>query len=290
MEIKAAELVSIKQVPVIKVNGFSSSQMPDVLSVEEPLEISIQYGPLAARQQKNISVTMRTPGNDIELATGFLFTEGIIASFKDVAPFAGYAAQNNIATIALLENCVPHLKQADRNFYTTSSCGVCGKSSIASIKTNSPFKYDEKQCLQLDAALLYQLPGKLQKAQNNFSATGGIHASGLFNLQGELLLVREDVGRHNALDKIIGAAFLKNILPLQQYILLLSGRVSFELVQKAAMAGITVVAAIGAPSTLAVELAAECDITLLGFLKENRFNIYHQGKQVTIHTNNEDQN
>jgi FdhD protein len=178
--------------------------------------------------------------------------------------------------VELAENFIPPLQQSDRNFYTTSSCGVCGKSSIQSIKTVNAFCNLEKPQLNLTSGVLYELPQKLRFAQNDFSATGGIHASALFTIDGELLFLREDVGRHNALDKLIGAALSNSMLPLNQDILLLSGRASFELIQKAAMAGITIVAAIGAPSSLAVDLAEEFDMTLIGFLKEGRFNIYHQ--------------
>jgi FdhD protein len=284
-----SELVSIKHMPVRKVNGFTSSPLSDILSIEEPLEIRIGYGPDAERAQKNISVTMRTPGNDLELAIGFLFTEGIISSYHDVKNIyhAGMECslqKKNIVQVELTENFMPHLMQSDRNFYTTSSCGVCGKGSIQSIKTVSPFCNPDKSQLSLTTDILYQLPGKLKAAQSGFAATGGIHASGLFTIQGDLVLLREDVGRHNALDKLIGSALANNSLPLNRHILLLSGRASFELIQKAAMAGISIVAAIGAPSSLAVELAAEFDITLLGFLKENRFNIYNTSDRILIPT------
>ncbi|HEY9047117.1 MAG TPA: formate dehydrogenase accessory sulfurtransferase FdhD, partial [Ohtaekwangia sp.] len=189
----------------------------------------------------------------------------------------------------LAEGFVPHLMQSDRNFYTTSSCGVCGKSSIQSIKTVSPFHKADKPQLSIATDILYQLPGKLKAAQSDFAATGGIHASGLFTIQGDLVLLQEDVGRHNALDKLIGCALANNALPLNQHILLLSGRASFELVQKAAMAGISIVAAMGAPSSLAVELAIEFDITILGFLKENRFNIYNSSNRILIPTVHENQ-
>lgn len=286
---KGPELVSIKHMPVRKVNGSTSSPLTDILSVEEPLEIRICYGPSAERVQKNISVTMRTPGNDLELAPGFLFTEGIITSYNDIkevhhVEVECLSQKNNIVQVELTENFMPRLMQSDRNFYTTSSCGVCGKGSIQSIKTVSPFCNHNKPQLSLTANLLYQLPGMLKAAQSDFAATGGIHAAGLFTLQGNLVLLREDVGRHNALDKLIGSALTNNALPLDQHILLLSGRVSFELIQKAAMAGISIVAAIGAPSSLAVELATAFDITLLGFLKENRFNIYHSSDSVIIPT------
>ena len=275
--------------PVTKVNGFISAPLSDILSVEEPLEIRIGYGPGAARVQKNISVTMRTPGNDLELAIGFLFTEGIISSYHHVknvyhTGMECSSQKKNIVQVELTEDFMPRLMQSDRNFYTTSSCGVCGKGSIQSIKTASPFCHLSKPHLHLSTAILYQLPGMLRAAQSGFAATGGIHASGLFTIQGDLVLLREDVGRHNALDKLIGSALANHSLPLNQHILLLSGRASFELIQKAAMAGISIVAAIGAPSSLAVELAAEFGMTLLGFLKENRFNIYTSSDGILIPT------
>lgn len=287
------ELISIKHMPVRRVSGFTSSPLSDTLSIEEPLEIRMGYGPGTKRMQKNISVTMRTPGNDLELALGFLFTEGIISSYqdvKDVSHVDTVSQKKNIVQVELMENIMPHLMQSDRNFYTSSSCGVCGKGSIQSIKTVSPFQHAEKSSLNVATDTLYQLPGKLRAAQSGFATTGGIHASGVFTMQGDLVLLREDVGRHNALDKLIGNALVKNFLPLNRHVLLLSGRASFELIQKAAMAGISMVAAIGAPSSLAVELAMEFDMTLLGFLKENRFNIYHLSEKIVIPTIYEDQN
>lgn len=283
---------AIKHIPIRKVSGFVGSSFLDVLSVEEPLEIRIGYGPESDRLQKTISVTMRTPGNDMELALGFLFTEGIITSYHDVASVAhvdmGCSVQKeNIVLVELVENFTPHLLQADRNFYTTSSCGVCGKGSIQSIRTVSPFRFWARPELRLPTDVLYELPRKLIKLQSGFAATGGIHASGLFTIDGELILLREDVGRHNALDKLIGNALACDLLPLDQHILVLSGRASFELIQKAAMAGISVVAAIGAPSSLAVELATEFDMTLLGFLREDRFNIYSSSDRILIPTSYE---
>jgi FdhD protein len=274
------DAVSSKGKPVRKVNGCNTSSITDILSVEEPLEIRIGYGPSDKRMQKSIAVTMRTPGNDLELAIGFLFTEGIISSYKQVEKTYHVntdcsSGKNNIVQVELANDFTPGLMQTDRNFYTNSSCGVCGKASIESIRTVSPFLYSARPILHLSTGVLYQLPEKLRSNQSCFSATGGIHAAGIFSNDGQLVLLREDVGRHNALDKLIGAALGDFALPLNQHILLLSGRASFELIQKAAMAGIVVVAAIGAPSTLAVELAAEFNITLLGFLKENRFNIYN---------------
>src|SRR2546423_2458408 len=286
-EMKESEIVSIKHMPVRKVNGLVSSSLSDILSVEEPLEIRISFGSGKEKVQKNISVTMRTPGNDLDLAIGFLFTEGIISSYQDVKDVYHVGMEctlqkNNIVLVELAEDFTPHLAHSDRNFYTTSSCGVCGKSSIQAIKTVSPFCNPDKPKLNLTTDILYQLPQKLKAAQSDFATTGGIHASGLFTIDGDLILLREDVGRHNALDKLIGIALADSSLPLNRHILLLSGRASFELIQKASMAGISIVAAIGAPSSLAVELATELDMTLLGFLKENRFNIYHSSDRILI--------
>ncbi len=289
MEINYSELVSIKHVNVQRIDGTEASSFLDTLSVEEPLEIRLSYESDSKRIQKNISVTMRTPGNDIDLAVGFLFTEGIITSFEDIKDayqlkMNCLSQKQNIVQVDLKENFSPNLMQTDRNFYTTSSCGVCGKSSIQSIKTVSPFGNLISPQSTIDASVFYTLPEKLRIAQSDFESTGGLHASGLFNRQGDLILLTEDVGRHNALDKLIGRSLTNQLLPLNEHILLLSGRASFELIQKAAMAGISIIASIGAPSSLAVELAAEFNITLLGFLKDNRLNIYNSSDQTVIVT------
>ncbi|MCD9617784.1 formate dehydrogenase accessory sulfurtransferase FdhD [Chryseobacterium gleum] len=278
---------SVKQIEIIKVRESSSFPYTDDISVEEPLEIRVSYSAEGKKESKNISVTMRTPGNDAELAAGFLFTEGIISGREQIKSIYSPQAEcsrnsENVAIVELTEGFVPELMKADRNFYTTSSCGVCGKGSIESIRTVSAFRNHTKENTEVSLETLYQLSEKLQSFQNNFSATGGIHASGIFDLEGNLLALREDVGRHNALDKLIGYALSTGLLPLNNKILLLSGRASFELIQKAAMAGISIVAAIGAPSSLAVDLAKEFDITLLGFLRDNRFNIYHSGSHFNI--------
>ncbi len=292
MEIQNLETISITNKTIQKVNGSEIAILEDVLSIEEPLEIRLKYIQDNEVCNQVISVTMRTPGNDVELAIGFLFTEGIISNYEAIQEI--YHVEKNCALqkknsiqVILNDGFIPHLLQSDRNFYTSSSCGVCGKSSIESIKTVSPFQNTNKRCFDISASVLYQLPKKLRTAQSDFANTGGIHASGLFSLDGELLLLQEDVGRHNALDKLIGNAFAKGLLPLNQHILLLSGRISFELVQKAAMAGISIVVAMGAPSSLAVELAQEFDMTLLGFLNENRFNIYHSATTITLLTEKE---
>ncbi|MEN0056180.1 MAG: formate dehydrogenase accessory sulfurtransferase FdhD, partial [Mucilaginibacter sp.] len=190
--------------------------------------------------------------------------------------------KENVIQVELNESFTPHLQHTDRNFYTTSSCGVCGKGSIAAIKTVSSFQPDHQDHCSISQEVLVNLPDRLRQHQTVFDATGGLHACALFSLNGELLLLREDVGRHNALDKLIGAAFNNDWLPLNKAVLLLSGRASFELIQKAAMAGIGIIAAVGAPSSLAVELALEFGITLIGFLRQQRFNIYTHEHRVLI--------
>jgi FdhD protein len=267
-------------VPVKKIADHQIMDATDWLSVEEPLEIRLTFGSSSNRQTKSISVTMRTPGNDTELALGFLFTEGILLSIKDVQAVQTEAP--NTIRIALHEHALPNLPAAERNFYTTSSCGVCGKSSVDAIRTVRPFTPLPGKPLELSAEQLMALPALLQQAQADFASTGGIHASGLFSFKNELILLREDVGRHNALDKLIGAAFQQEQLPLADSILLLSGRASFELLQKATMAGIPLVASIGAPSSLAVQLAVETDTTLIGFLKSNRLNMYHASQKLVL--------
>lgn len=278
---------SIQTVPVVKVNGDEGSATMDTLAIEEPLEIRLAFGAGQARTIKNIAVTMRTPGNDAELATGFLFTEGIITGKQDLASVNHWfvaCAENkeNVIQIELNKAIIPQLKNADRNFYTTSSCGVCGKGSINAIKTVSRYDPGQHCDLVISREMLLQLPDRLRQQQDVFDATGGLHACALFDASGELLLLREDVGRHNALDKLIGAALEKDWLPLKNTVLLLSGRASFELVQKAAMAGIGIIAAVGAPSSLAVQLAQEFGITLAGFLRQQRFNIYTMEQRISI--------
>ncbi|GAC1301027.1 MAG: formate dehydrogenase accessory sulfurtransferase FdhD [Mucilaginibacter sp.] len=278
---------SIKRVPVIKVKHSINDETTDALAIEEPLEIRLEYGRANGRVVKNISVTMRTPGHDADLATGFLFTEGIIKNTGDILVaehcfIACAENKENVIQVSLREGVTPDLQNTERNFYTTSSCGVCGKGSIDAIRTVSAFNQPVNDDQTITSELLHQLPKTLQQHQRVFADTGGLHASALFSLSGQLLLSREDVGRHNALDKLIGAALNKNWLPLSRSVLLLSGRASFELVQKAAMAGIRIIASVGAPSSLAVELAAEFDITLAGFLRDQRFNIYTAAHRIIL--------
>jgi len=282
----------IKSTPVTKVNDIDSLETIDALAIEEPLEIRLEYMLDSQPRTQNVSVTMRTPGNDAELATGFLFTEGIISNIADIAD-AGYCfiacAENkeNVIQVKLEDGVIPNLKNTERNFYTTSSCGVCGKGSIDAIRTVGTFSAQKSEDVFVDSELLFALPDILRNSQQVFAETGGLHASALFSINGELLMIREDVGRHNALDKLIGASLQQDLLPLDDHILLLSGRASFELVQKAVMAGIRIIAAVGAPSSLAVELAAEFNVTLAGFLRNRRFNIYTAGHRILfpVHEN-----
>ncbi len=253
----------------------------DFLAVEEPLEIKIVYGPKENRISKTISITMRTPGEDRELALGFLFTEGIInkaAHILDTESTIPSFLNQNTIEIQLSDDANPDIHRLDRHFYTTSSCGVCGKTSIDALKTirMPELKADFPV---IDRNVILSLPSLLTQLQSVFEKTGGIHASAIFDQSGKPLLLKEDVGRHNALDKIAGAALQQGLLPLSEQILLVSGRASFELVQKAAMIGVPLMAAVGAPSSLAAELAEEAGITLVGFLNGKRLNIYtHPGR------------
>lgn len=275
---------------IVKVSGDTRQEDTDLLAVEEPLEIRIGYGKAGEREQKNVAITMRTPGHDFELATGFLFTEGIISNKEDIVliKYCTEAAtkenNQNVIRVELKDGLIFNADVLQRNFYTTSSCGVCGKASIDAVKKTCKLSPQQNN-LTLSPAFLLTLPDKVRQHQSVFEYTGGLHASAYFDLSGKLLLLREDVGRHNALDKLIGAALATGMLNLENRmcngILLLSGRASFELLQKAAMAGINVVCAIGAPSSLAVETAKDVDITLIGFLRDNRFNIYSGAQRIT---------
>ena len=272
-------------------SGADDSEFTDVLAVEEPLEIRIGF---PDGTHKAISITMRTPAEDGELAAGFLFTEGILKSPEQIKQIrhcglkirkgsgtldrAG-ALNSNTIRVDLAEGVDVDLERLKRHFYTSSSCGVCGKSSIEALKTGAR-KLPETNVPAVDPELISRLPALLRSEQDTFDKTGGLHASALFNLDGSFDIVREDVGRHNALDKVIGRKFLDVELPLSESILLVSGRASFELVQKALMAGLPILAAVGAPSSLAVELAREFGMTLIGFVKEDRFNIYSCGDRI----------
>ena len=253
-------------VPLHRVEGSHASRANDLLAVEEALEI--QLG------QRSLSITMRTPGNDLELAAGFLFSEGIIRDRADIRSLGRPSdGSPDIVTIELVEGERPAPVQAERNFLMTSACGVCGKATLSDLQVNSCPVLPQDD-MQIAPATIHGLPDRLRQAQSVFDSTGGLHAAARFSLQGELESVREDVGRHNAVDKLVGAALLDHHLPLARSILLVSGRASFELVQKALMVGIPVMAAVGAPSSLAVATAERAGMTLIGFLRNNRFNVY----------------
>lgn len=274
----------VNHVQIMKQSLTKRTEAPDLLAIEEPLEIRIGFGAMSERQQKNLSVTMRTPGHDFELAVGFLFTEGIIQHFDQIESVKYCEAggkqeqKENIVRVELKPEVKIDFEKLQRHFYTSSSCGVCGKTSIDSVKVNCTPQSDT---FKISSGMVHTLPEKLRKAQQVFEYTGGLHASGLFDTNGNLVLLREDVGRHNALDKIVGAMLFKNKVPLSNYILLVSGRASFELVQKAAVAGIPALAAVGAPSSLAVQLAKDMGMTLLGFVRDKRFNIYCGDQRIT---------
>lgn len=265
---------------IIRVNENAAHAVDDRVATEEPLEIRLDYEGAAGRKTKSISVTMRTPGNDAELAGGFLYTEGIIENFSDIVALTNIDAKNgNVIKVTLANGVSPDIEKLERNFYTTSSCGVCGKSSIEAVRISCNI-LDSKDNIRIKPERLYGLPKRLREQQEVFEQTGGLHAVALFDLEGNLQLLREDAGRHNAADKMIGAALEKGALPLNKHIMLLSGRASFELVQKAAMAGVKIIAAVGAPSSLAVQMASDWGITLLGFLRDNRFNIYSTPERI----------
>lgn len=274
------------QLPVFRVSSGSLQSGNDILAVEEPLEIRLAYGSPDSLMTRNLAVTMRTPGNDEELALGFIFTEGIINRDTDIKRIEHTLTcsekNQNIIQVILNDGVVPNLLHAERNFYTTSSCGVCGKTSIQAIRSVSSFSFESMNFEPVHPALITSLPDKLAKQQQLFADTGGLHGAALFSNEGNLIFVKEDVGRHNALDKLIGTSLKAKMLPLTKSILLLSGRASFELVQKAAMAGIPFIAAVGAPSSLAVSLAKEFGVTLVGFLRNSRFNIYSGEERIKI--------
>ncbi|HHH49896.1 MAG TPA: formate dehydrogenase accessory sulfurtransferase FdhD [Saprospiraceae bacterium] len=279
MKDKATDKISI-----LKINRDQTSRQLDFLAVEEPLEIRLAYGAGHHRKQKSISITMRSPGDDKDLAIGFLFTEGIIRSFEQIKnihhlPCFNQQTKGNIILIELDDNIEINLQKLERHFYTSSSCGVCGKSSIEAIYQSGATNIPNNN-IYIDAKLIHQLPDKIRTQQAVFDNTGGLHAAGLFDNNGNLVLIREDVGRHNAVDKLIGAALQEKSIPLHQNILMLSGRVSFELVQKALMAGIPILVAVGAPSTLAIQLAQKSGMTIIAFVRNGKFNIYSGEERV----------
>jgi FdhD protein len=258
--------------PVVKLSPNGQRRRLAALAAEEPLEIRVDG--------KALAVTMRTPGHDVELAHGFLLTEGVIGDKEDIYT-ARYcdsvddSGRNtyNVLDLALADGVPPPDTGVERNFYTTSSCGVCGKAALDAVRLKTRYS-PAADPVRISPAVLTALPDAQREAQRVFESTGGLHAAGLFQADGTMLVVREDVGRHNAVDKVMGWALLEGRVPLTGTVLLVSGRASFELVQKAAMAGAPVLAAVSAPSSLAVELADDSGMTLVGFLRGDEMNVY----------------
>lgn len=270
-----AKQAATSQWEVTRVSTAGVATSPDVLAREEPLEIRVNG--------QSIAVTMRTPGNDEELAAGFLWTERLIAdpaALLSVGHCPGKTEEERDNIVLAYVNGVGDLIEAgwQRNFSATSSCGICGKASIDAVRQAAePIRSD----IRVTSEVLHGLPAALRSAQDTFDRTGALHAAGLFNSRGELVLLREDVGRHNAVDKMIGAALFRKMLPLQDHVVLVSGRAGFEIVQKCLLASVPVVAAVGAPSSLAVELAAASGMTLIGFLRDSSMNAYTGAERVT---------
>jgi FdhD protein len=252
---------------IAHIDERGTRRRPDTLVVEEPLEIRLSGQPL--------SVTMRTPGDDFDLVSGFLHGEGVVRTADDIVSMR-YCADTdtlNVIDVALAEGVEPPEVSVERSFYMTSACGVCGKTSIDAIRQKTAYDI-RTDTTRLDPETLAKLPETLREAQRVFERTGGLHAAGLFDAEGTLLALREDVGRHNAVDKVIGWALKDKRVPLAGHVLLVSGRASFELTQKAMLAGIPVLAAVSAPSSLAVDLADEAGMTLVGFLRGPSMNVY----------------
>lgn len=274
--------------PIVRVRGGLATDVRDALAVEEPLEIRV----LADGVERAVTVTMRTPGADAELAVGFLHAEGVVSGAADVATIAPCAAREGVLRVTLVTGRRPDFAALERRFVATSSCGVCGRASVdavlesvarsvaASASAARAAEDARRRVRAVRADVLQSLPARLRGAQPTFAATGGLHAVAAFDEHGRLLAVREDVGRHNALDKLVGAALLSGAPDLQRSILLLSGRAGFEMVQKALIARVPILAAIGAPSSLAVELAVRGGITLVGFARESGFNVYSGAERI----------
>lgn len=260
-----------REVAITRFGGGTASDTLDCVALEEPLEIRLDATDGTTRGTRSLSITMRTPGHDRELAAGFLFTEGLVRQAHDVTSIT--QDSDHVVTIHLADHARVAWPTIERHFYATSSCGVCGKASLDALNVPGLTRV-MRDGFTMDVRTLPHLSGALRAQQTVFDRTGGLHAAALFNEQGDLVALREDVGRHNAVDKLLGAQFLQGCTPLSERLLFLSGRASFELVQKALAAGIPMIAAVGAPSSLAVELAQQFDLTLVGFVRDDRCNAY----------------
>jgi len=269
---------------VTRRRGAEATRARDALAVEEPLEIRVvSEGPDGRSRVDPLAVTMRTPGDDFDLVAGFLFTERVVQDVSDLAEMTycrgGEAQEYNVVEARLAPGVALDFERLKRNFYTTSSCGVCGKASLDAVEARGCQVLSAAGTI--DAALLPELPERLRESQAVFARTGGLHAAGLFDLQGRPGPVREDVGRHNAVDKVLGRAFLDRNTPASERALVVSGRASFELVQKAVTAGVPILVAVGAPSSLAVDLAARFHQTLVGFARDGGFNVYTAEERIS---------
>ena len=268
---------------ITRVKELYKQETPDILAVEEPLEIRLGFGLEDSREQRNLAITMRTPGNDIELVIGFLFTEGIIESMIDLLRVERCTdsegkLSDNVVRAELSPNVKMDWGKFQRHFYTNSSCGICGKASIDSLHELCESPLHDSFAVPTD--IIHLLNQSMRDTQLVFEHTGGLHASALFNSSGELIYLREDIGRHNALDKVIGTALHEGLIPVKDSILMLSGRCCFELVQKAVRVACPILVAVGAPSNLAVKTAEEFGITLIGFARNNGFNIYSKPERI----------
>ncbi len=276
----AQESPQSQRVNILRSDAGTLRSISDAVALEEPLEIRLDMPGPDGRAVRSLTITMRTPGHDEELAAGFLFTEGLVrhaSEIEDIRPCGldeGVHGARNAVRVRLADHARVQWPTLERHFYATSSCGVCGKASLEALEVKGLVP-PARDGLRVTPDLVTALPERLRAAQRVFDQTGGLHAAALFDTRGELTSIREDVGRHNALDKLLGEAFLRGATPLSDQLLFLSGRASFELLQKALVAGLPAVVAVGAPSSLAVDLARRFDITLLGFVRGNRFNVYH---------------
>jgi len=283
LEERLGNVVSLGVTKIRK--GHQATERLDELATEEPMEIRVLTYQDGQWSKHQVAVAMRTPGHDFELSAGFLLSEGVVKNRRDIMKISyctdpGEVQQYNIVNVYLAENVQFDEERLSRHVYTTSSCGICGKGALDQVRTLCDTIVTAR--VKISDLLITSLPSKMRPSQSIFSRTGGLHASALFDLAGNLLVLREDVGRHNALDKLIGSLLLSGRLPASESILLLSGRAGFELIQKAAIAGIPIVCSVGGPTNLAVDLAREYGITLVGFLRQDGFNLYSAGERISV--------
>lgn len=273
-----------KKITIARVTAGGVEERDDVVAIEEPLEIRLVYGPEGRRRSKSLSITMRTPGHDFELAAGFLLSESIVTradqilAFEYVGRESDEGGRHNRLQVELQYDVEFDLSLLQRHFYTTSSCGICGKASLEAVRAQGIARLTDS--MVVDSKVVFGCPGQLRSRQSMFDRTGGIHAAGLFDVQGRIQAIQEDVGRHNAVDKLIGSQMIVGSFPLAGRMIVVSGRASFELMQKALLASIPILMSVGAPSSLAVEMAIEFNMTLVGFTSDQRFNVYSGRERI----------